>query len=289
MKFKLIGKYRPDDLEKVQQYQLLDFAKRFLKKFDNLLGVIKEQQPKILAEYVANLEARYQQLVKRDYLSVRKVDVSPLIAELTNLREFPQLAGIYLNYHIQFLQLPEDKEWESEKVGVTQRAYLRSALIPQYTNLQVLTETTARDEAIQLFKQHIDDYARKQIADQEDKFQTLEEFREDALQVNQEYSGPARVVGEVKDGKLIIRKDYCDWDVALEDLTDRELKYLVCCHGDFENIRSINKCFKLTMEHTIAAGDPYCDCVYYDTRITKDFTHPPKEFFDSIWLLSESE
>ncbi len=282
MKFTHVGEYRPEDLEKVQQHQLPDSAKRFLRKLDNLLGVVKKRQPKILNKYVANLEARYQQLVKRDYLSMRKVDVSPLIGELTNLREFPQLARIYLNYHIQFLQLPEDKERESEKVEVTQRNYLRSALIPQYTSIQVLTETTARDEAIQLFKQHINDYWRTQKADQDDKFQTLEEFREDALQVKPEYIGWIRVVGEVEDGKMIIRKDYCYWDVALKDLTDRELKYLVCCFGDFVGIRMSNKCFKLTMKHTIAAGDPYCDCVYYDTRITKDFTHPPKEFFDGI-------
>lgn len=289
MKFSRIGEYNPEYLEKLQDHQLLEFAKRFLKKCNHLLRTVKEVHPERLAEYVANLEARYHELVKTDYLALRKVDVSPLLAKLTTLKELPQLARFYLNYHIQFLQLPEDEKWETEKVGVTQRTFLRSALIPQYTNLQVLTETIPRAEAIRLFKHHIDNYSREAIADQKDEFQNLEEFLKDTIREDPEYRAWERIVGEVEDGKLIIRKECCYWDDALDDVTDRELKYLVCCHGDFENIRFTNKCFKLTMEHTIARGDPYCDCVVYDTRITKDFKHPSKEFFDSIWPLPDKE
>ena len=39
--------------------------------------------------------------------------------------------------------------------------------------------------------------------------------------------------GEVEDGRVVIRKDSCPWDDAVDDITDRELKYLVCCYGDF--------------------------------------------------------
>jgi hypothetical protein len=34
-------------------------------------------------------------------------------------------------------------------------------------------------------------------------------------------------------------------------------------------------------------GDPYCSCIFHDTRIDWDLKHPPKEFWDSIWPLHE--
>lgn len=237
---------------------------------------------------MAKLEAQYKPLLTRKYLSLNAVDVSPLIADLVHLGVFPQLAGMYLNYHFQLLQLTKEK-WETEKIEVTLQTRLRSWLIPQYTNLQMLTDIITRDQAIQLFKHHITQYMRRRIADHDERFQTLEELREDFLQMEAKDTGVEGVVGEVEGGKLIWRRDCCHLDAALADLTDRELKYLVCCFGDFEGVRTFNKCLKLTMEHTIAAGDPYCDCVYYDTRITEDFTHPPKEFFDSIWPLPDRE
>jgi len=282
MKFKQAGDNRPELLGKVQEHTPLEFVKRLLKNIDHLLGVVGEQKPESLATYTANLEARYQQLVKTDYVSSKNIDVSPFITELAHLSKFPRLAGVFLNYHFQLLQLPRENEEKNEVIEITHRVFLRSALIPQYINLQVLTKTVARDEAIQIYKRHVTHYVRKRIADQEDLFQTLEELREDSFKTDPENPIWLRVVGEVEAGKLIIRKDCCYWANAIEDLSDSELKYLVCCYGDFESVRTYNKRFKLTMEHTIVAGDPYCDCVYYDTRITKDFTHPPKEFFDSI-------
>ena len=207
MEFKRVGEYRPDYLEENYEHQVLEFAKRFLKKFDHLLRTVKEQQPKTLSEFVANLESRYKELVKPDYLALRKVEVSPLVAELSYLSEFPKLARFYLNYHVKLLHLTGDKRWDTEKVGVTNRIFLRSALIPQYTNLQVLTETVPRKDAIQLFKHHIDNYAREGVANQEDRFQTLEELREDSIRGNPQNLVWERVVGEVEAGKLIIRKE----------------------------------------------------------------------------------
>jgi hypothetical protein len=282
MKFIQAGEFRPEFLDKLQEHKPVEFAPRLLRNFDHLLGTVGEQKPKILSKYVANLERRYQQLVKTDFLSLRGIEVASLIAPLVHLREFPSLAATFTNYHFQLLKLPEEDDWETEKIEITHGTFLRSALIPQYINLEVLTETVDRDEAIQIFKHNVTLYVRERIADQEERFQTLEELREDSFKTDPENPIWLRVVGEVEDGRLIIRKDCCYWAIALEDLPDPELKYMVCCYGDFESVKTANKRFKLTMEHTIVKGDPYCDCVYYDTRITKHFFHPPKEFFDSI-------
>jgi hypothetical protein len=289
MKFTHVGKYREEVLDEKQEHQPKTFLERLLQNLDHLIGVVKEKQPKILARYVEYLDAQYNKLWMGKFLSLEDADVSPLIAELVHLGSYPQLARNYINYHFQLLKLPKEEKWKTEKVKITQRTYLRSALVPRYTNLQVLTDVIARAKAIKLFKHHIDEYVRWRVADLEERFQTLEELREDILQMEEEDTGSVGVVGEVEDGRLISRKDSCHWDVALEDLSDRELKYLVCCYGDFENVRMLNKRFKLAMEHTIARGDPYCSCVYYDTSITKDFKHPSKGFFDGIWPLADRE
>jgi hypothetical protein len=266
--------------ELTQEYQPLEYVKLILKSFDHFLGVVKDQQLKSLAEYVANLEARYKQLVKRDYLTLNEGDVAPLITELTHLRQYPSLARLYLNYRFQLLQIVKETKWKREKVEVILRTWMRARYLPVYTNLQVLTETIPRDKAIQLYKHFVNDYMRKRVAGMDDRYQTLEELREMLLDV--EKWGIVTNVSEVKDGKLIVRRDTCLHHSLLADIPDEELKFLVCCFGDYEGVRSFNKHFKLTMSGTLVAGDPYCDCVYYDTRITKELTHPSKEFFDSI-------
>jgi hypothetical protein len=288
MKFTHIGECRPEIMdERIQEYQPLEHTERLLKSFDHLLGVVKTQQPTMLAEYMANLEARYQQLVTSDYFSLKDADVSPLIAELTHLWERPLLARLYLNYNFQLLQLAKETKWKHAKEKTILRTFMRARYLPLYTNLQVLTETLPRDRAIQLFKDHTNDYMRQRIADLDDQFQTLEELREMLLGMGE--WGVVGNVSEVKDGKLIMRRDTCLHHALLADIPDPELKYLTCCYGDYEGVRGFNKHFKLTMQHTLVAGDAYCDCVYYDTRITKDFTHPPKEFFDRIWPLADKE
>ncbi len=289
MKFRHVGKYREEVLDKKQEHQPKTFAVRLLQNLEHLLGVVKQKMPKILTQYMEYLSTRYKALWSGEYLSLKPADVSSLTTGLDHLSDYPQLARNYINYHFQLLQLPKETFWEIEKVEITQRTYLRSALVPRYTNLEVLTAVTNRTNAIELFKHHVIEYVKWRIADEEERFQTLEELRQDILSMETENTGSVGVVGEVEAGKLITRKDSCHWDVALHDLDDRELKYYVCCFGDFTNVRLLNKRFKLTMEHTIARGDPYCDCVYHDMRIAEDVEHPSREFFDSIWPLADKE
>jgi hypothetical protein len=288
MKFTHVGECRPEIMdEKIEEYQPLEHAERLLRSFDHFLSAVRTQQPTILEEYVANLVVRYQSLLNNEYLSLRDDDISPIITELAHLQEYPQLANHYLNYNFQLLQLTKKAKWKSTKEKTTLRILMRSRYLPIYTNLQVLTETLPRDQAIQLFKDYINDYMRKRIADLDDRYQTLEELREMLLGMGD--WGVVGNVSEVKDGKLIMRRDTCLHHALLADIPDPELKFLTCCYGDYEGVRSFNKSFKLTMHHTLVNGDPYCDCVYYDTRLTTDFTHPPKEFFDSIWPLGDKE
>ena len=243
MKFTHVGECRPEIMdERIEEYQPLEHAERLLKSLDYFFGVVKTQQPKLLDEYVANLKTRYQQLVTSDYLSVGEADVSPLVVELTHLRKYPLLARLYLNYNFQLRQLDKKAKWKSAKVNVTLRILMRARYLPSYTNLQVLTETLPRDQAIQLFKDYINEYMQKRVADMDDRFQTLEELREMFLQMGQ--WGVVGNVSEVENGKLIMRRDTCLHDDLLQDIPDEELKFLTCCYGDYEGVRSFNKHFK---------------------------------------------
>ncbi|GAH04656.1 unnamed protein product, partial [marine sediment metagenome] len=56
----------------------------------------------------------------------------------------------------------------------------------------------------------------------------------------------------------------------------------VCCYGDYEKFKNYHDSIILTMEHTIAQGDPYCSRVLHDTRVDWDLHHPPKSFWDSM-------
>ena len=288
MKFTHVGECRPEIMdEKIEEYQPLEHAERLLRSFDHFLSAVRTQQPTILEEYVANLVVRYQPLLNNEYLSLRDDEIAPIIDELVHLREYHQLARVYVNYNFQLLQLAKKTKWKRAKIQTNLRTLMRSRYLPIYTNLKVLTETLPREQAIQLFKDCINDHMRKRIEEMDDRYQTLEELREMFLKMGE--WGVVGNVSEVKDGKLIMRRDTCLHNALLADIPDKELKFLTCCYGDYEGVRSFNKHFKLTMHHTRVRGDAYCDCVYYDTRITKDFTHPSKEFFDSIWPLTDNE
>jgi hypothetical protein len=139
-----------------------------------------------------------------------------------------------------------------------------------------------RGKAINLYKKYTQLFMEDHLKNSEDKFETLEEWAEAGFKDDQENRGWFRIWGEVEDGTLVIRKDSCLWDEAIPEIEDRELKYLICCYGDFFSIKGENRNFALTMDHTIAAGDSYCDVVIHDIRVNDKLEHPPKSFFDNL-------
>jgi hypothetical protein len=284
MKFRSIGIHDPNALELPRKVQPMELARHSpLKRLNLLLGLINKHRPDILSEFAANLQQRYEDLANHNSVEGRSIDVSSLIVEFEHLKAFPNLASSNLNYYLQALQPPESTDWKNDTVEVPQRNQLRAVLCPKYQNVRVLTETIDRGEAIELYKMYHDEFMREGRSSSEDKYETLDDFAARWKQENDEQNrGLIRVISEVKDGKLYLRKDTCLWSDAIEDLEDQELKYYVCCYGDFESPRLANKHFVLTMERTIIEGHPFCDSVFHDTRISKDLSHPSDEFFASM-------
>ncbi|UCE09146.1 MAG: L-2-amino-thiazoline-4-carboxylic acid hydrolase [Candidatus Thorarchaeota archaeon] len=281
MRFRRVGTHDPDALELPREVQPIQFAKHSpLKRLNLLLDIIKQHRPKILHDYVTRLQKRYDDLTKIDLVKAKSIDVSELIVEFDHLKEFPILAERNLSYYLEMLQPSDSSDWRSETIEVTQRNQLRAVLCPKYLNIKVLTETMDRREAIELYKTYHDEFMRHGRSSSEDRYETLNDFsarwdHED----DDSNRGLIRIISDVEDGKLYLRKDTCLWADAIEDLDDQELKYYVCCYGDFESARLANKHFVLTMERTIIEGHPYCDSVFHDTRINQDLSHPSDDFF----------
>ena len=146
----------------------------------------------------------------------------------------------------------------------------------------MLTETIDRTEAIEIYKRHFEQITREWVAENKERFQNLEEFFEDTSKKDPENPGWVGLVGEVENGKVLVRKDTCLWADAMLEYPDSELKFLVCCYGDYSSIKVSNRHFELTMEHSIAGGHSYCDCVVHDTRINDKLDHPSDQFFADL-------
>jgi hypothetical protein len=281
------GKYHISDLDNLQELQPLEFAnKTILKRLNYLIGFIKEKKPEILQNFAAKLNIRFNKLLKKTYINKENSQDINIGRDFIHLKVYPDLIYNSLNYFLQLLNIDSKKDWTKDKFKVPNINYIQSFLYHRYYNALILTEILERNQGIQLFKDYIDSYV-KSLSSEGTKYETLEEFRE--ARIPKKGSPPnigwVIVQGIIENGKFPQRKDTCMWDDAVKELPDIELRYLVCCYGDFQSYNNLNDNFILTMEHTVVKGDPYCSCLLHDIRINDDLTHPPKEFFDNMWPL----
>jgi hypothetical protein len=157
---------------------------------------------------------------------------------------------------------------------------LKALLYPNYYNLKVLIETLGREEAIKIWKQYITCYIIDNGPEDSPPV-SAEELLEGRSSRNMD-SEWVVVHGIIADGKYAYKNENCPWVNAMKELSDSEIKYYVCCYGDYQHATTRNKNLVLTMEHTIAEGDPYCSRVLHDTLVDWMLEHPPKEFWDEF-------
>ncbi|NHJ31566.1 MAG: hypothetical protein FK732_01770 [Asgard group archaeon] len=285
MKFQKYGKKIPDLLDKKVEFQPIDFAlKSLFKRLNYLLGLIKEKEPGSIEDYAKSLQLKLESLTKEDIITKKDINIDELLSNFINLKKYRELAKSSLNYFLQLLQLSEKDDLVNKEVKVHNKNYLRSFLIPKYFNLQVLADTIGREEAFQLYKFYVTKFINDNVSPNRKIFDTMEAFKEHFEKDKKEVTvGWYGLLSKVKDGKFFFRKDNCPWAEVIMDLPDKEIKYLICCYGDFQAaVTRSNDCFVLTMKHTVVEGDPYCDCIYHDTSVNWDLTHPPKEFWDNL-------
>ena len=281
MKFVKTGKYRPDTMERLVEIYSLEELKNRFKRMDYFLGFVQERIPKVFPQYVNNLIAKYQNLLDDERKKANPPDLGDIVYEYPHMKEHLELARLVLNYILQILQLSAENRLG--KIKAVNRAYFQSWSHHNYTNLVVLTETIGREEAISLYKRFVTHYSMENRDPNRNTIDDLEHLfakRTEPKEVPSDWEIVHTMIG---DGKYAFRNDNCVFLTSIgDDLPDTELKYYVCCYGDYENFKAYHDSVILTMGHTIAQGDPYCSRVLHDTRVDWDLRHPPKEFWDTM-------
>jgi hypothetical protein len=283
MKFIKTGEYRPDALELPIETDFWKAVQEMtLKRLNYLLGFIKENKPNFLRDYIDTLEAKYQILTEQNIGKNVVTELETRISDLVHLRDYPNLVRNVVGYQLQILQLPDGVNWVENQVKVATGNNIRAHLHFRYYNLLALTEILDRKEAISFYKRFVTNFIIDTRDPERKRYDDLETVFEEHTKPTDEVSIWIIVRGMIADGKYAYRNDNCLWIEALEDLPDSELKYLICCYGDYEGAKRYHESIVLTMEHTIAQGDPYCSRVLHDTRVDWDLRHPSKEFWDNI-------
>ncbi|MFW9850465.1 MAG: L-2-amino-thiazoline-4-carboxylic acid hydrolase [Candidatus Thorarchaeota archaeon] len=285
MKFIRTGKYTQDALTRSVEINSLNEAQARLKRTNYLLGFIMNQIPEVFPEYLNNLLTKYWSLLEDERIKTNPPDLEELISEYPNLIEHPEFTRAVLNYFIQILQLPAETKLGKHKVVNKNYFQLFSHL--SYHNLSVLTETIGRTEAISLYKRFVTHYYLENRNPNRETYDNLETLFAKAIEPKEVPSDWVIVRGMIRNGKYAYRNENCLWIDAIEDLLDSELKYYVCCYGDYERAKDYHDSIILTMKHTIAQGDRYCSRVLHDTRVDWDLRHPPKCFWDNIEVENE--
>ena len=280
MRFIKTGEYKEDVLERLVEINSLKELQNRFKRMNYFLGFFKEQIPDIFPQYVDNLTASYQNLLDDKRIKTNPPDLDILVSENSHMKEHLELARLVLNYILQVLQLPSEKPLGKTKA--INRAYYQSWSHHNYNNLVVLTETIGRAEAIALYKRFVTNYIVENRNPNRETYENVEALFAKRTAPQTALSDWVMVHTMLEDGKYAYRMDNCIFIQAQEDLPDSELKYYISCYGDYEKAKNFHDSFIMTMEHTIAKGDPYCSRLFHDTRVDWDLRHPPKSFWDSM-------
>ncbi len=277
MKFYRTGEFRPDALERTIEVSHFVEVSNLFDRFNYLLGFVMKHAPESYQEYVENLITRYQGLSNGESRK-NPYNIDEMLSNNSHLRENMNLATSVLDYYIWLIKPDRNKK----RIEVVNRNYLQSFLHLRYYNLATLVETIGREKAIALYKRFVTHFITDRRNPKRETYDDLEDVLKQALEREKTPTEWAAVRGMIGAGKYAYRNDTCTWVEALKNLPDSELKYYVCCYGDYEGAKKIHDSVILTMEHTIAQGDPYCSRVIHDTRVDWDLTHPSKSFWDSM-------
>lgn len=290
MKFTRIGKLKQDITIPVK---LLEKAEEFIfRRLDSLLDTIHEYDAAIFEAFIKQLPTKLKKLVKTKQVEGKTTKVSSLVKEFEHLQGRLALVALHLDLFLQTLDLTESQFMMPERREIPLHRFNRSAFLPEFTWITLLVELIGKDKAITLYQHYTNRYIIKYDTGNLPTYATLEEMRENWVKfIESGKLGRIRVVSNVEDGRFIFRCDNCEKLEGIGDLDgyDRDILNTIICYGDFQVTQLYNEFFRLTRTQTIAAGHPYCDFVFHDTRLDKDMLHPPKEFFDGIWPLTDEE
>jgi hypothetical protein len=281
-KMKKAQKYGKNNFNLKREINPIDFVENVvLKRLDHLFHFVKNHNSEFFEDYVMKLQLKFKSLAKKNILKVSQINIQT-ITKFENLKNYPNLIKNIINFCLDLLELQHIAEWINKEIELYEKNILKARLFPKYYSLLVLTEVTGKEKAFKLFKESISHYF--EINPFAHSVENLEILRENYIQMVQQ-EGVVRILSEVENGKLIIRKETCPAAELLKEFNNPELSYVVECYEDLKISTRFNKHFKSTLNYTLIEGFPYCDMIVHDTSINSNLDHPPKGFFDNLYPL----
>jgi hypothetical protein len=287
MEFQKYGKPNQNITHEIIPMELADLF--IFGRLDCLLGYILINKREIHQEYVEKLKQKLQTLIAEEHFENRDQDILTITSKYDNLLDQQELVKLHMSFFIEILQITEEQFWRSASTQIPNYNFHRSAILLEYNQMLALAEIIGREDAIDLYKKHVDRYIIIHDTPIIENIEDLETMRRRTIKfLERGIYGRVRIVSDVEDGRYIVRRENCEKIETVPDLEDREFVYAISCHGDFQVTKLYNENFVLTRRCTLAEGAPYCDMVYHDKSIDKTLAHPSKEFIDGMWPLHKS-
>lgn len=218
------------------------------------------------------------------FLAIKKPCVYPDDTVFTFIKSLPRLEndaelGVALAKKvIDLLEIEGTSGPETERT-VDAKHYLRGYLFMDYYLAKSLESVMSKNMAIKYFQSMNDAHTRTMTFP---KMKKVSEMVFDGNPTGAFKNAFNMTEFILDEGRSGCRADKCKWAEVMKELNDPDYAYAVACHYDFEAVRMRNSAFVLTRTGTLAQGKPYCDFFWHDTRVNKDLTHPPKEFWDKL-------
>ncbi len=265
----------------INQIVIPEFIEEAMKHTERLLGVIAKRDVKLLEKLLFNYKKTLNEMniysEKSKFLEQFTFD----FAKYDLLNKYPEYIPLFENATLFFLNFTnyENQLSEEHKIDALMFDVIRGGFYPLYYLAYSLIDIVSRDVTLEIAKEFIDLYFESKQNDVS-KFETVEEYAKSIYNgvcpKNQNYTLM------VKDGKFYLKVTRCIEAEVFSELPDLELANLLECYGDFSRLPYINPNFVLTRTKTLVDGHPFCDFVFYDKRIVKDFKHPNGEFWENF-------
>ena len=284
MRFEKFGKINPSKEYSITPLKLLE--ETLFKRLNFLLDSIEFEKPESIYPFVDQLKTIFSSLVKTQIQSDDKIkEITKKFIQLIN---YSGVAEVYVNYLLELVENYTSNNELTAEIKIPSKVYWQLVFGMRYYELVALSKVIPREEATSLYKEYLDQYYIY-IKETFKKFDTIENFHANLVEdMKRSTDGEfLSTVSTVRDGKFIVRNENCPAVEALDDYEDKEFVYIVSCYADYQYMKMTNENFQMTRYYTIAEGDPYCDKVCHDIRISKDLEHPTTDIIDSMGPLAK--
>ncbi len=244
-----------------------------LRVLDDLLSQLIHDFPETVNIYVEHLSDRFEEQTTETH------SVTPE-GKFTVLQKFPALIEKGINAHLCCLGYSKyASEILNEKIEVFVSDALKGGLMFRYLMAVALTSIMSREKALQYFQKFTDDFTRRNL---HERVEDLGSELKSRSKFFNTYHGHECVMKFIEKGRLARKITKCMYYEVMKEVNDPDFSYALCCHGDFEETKQVNEHFVLTREKTLIQNHEMCDFCIHDTRIVKEITHPPAEFWENL-------